>query len=160
MHQSASARPGMVYDRLRQDILGGALGFGVRLKINDIARRYGVSHMPVREALLRLQGEHLVVNIPNRGASVRAFDLKVVEDNYDIIMQIESLLARRAAERGGPRLAVAMEAAQQRMEAAADATEAATANTAFHRVINDGADNVPAVGWPEALCWPIISPAV
>jgi DNA-binding GntR family transcriptional regulator len=147
MEQAQSGRPGMVYDRLRQDILEGALGFGARLKIDDIARRYGVSHMPVREALQRLQGEHLVVNVPNRGASVRAIDLKFVEDNYDIIMQIESLLARRAAERGGARLASSLEAAQRRMEDAAqagDVAAAAVANGAFHDVINVAADNAQA----------------
>lgn len=137
----------MVYDRLREDILGGTLAFGARLKLDDVARRYGVSHMPAREALMRLQSEHLVVNIPNRGASVRTFDMKFVEDNYDIIMQIESLLARRAAERAGARLQGPLEAAQQRMEAAAAANnvpDAVTGNAEFHGIINEAADNALA----------------
>ena len=40
--------------------LGGALRFGERITMDALASRYGVSHMPVREALRELQGEGLV----------------------------------------------------------------------------------------------------
>ena len=36
---------------LRNDIVSGELPFGSRLRIDDLTSRYGVSHMPVREAL-------------------------------------------------------------------------------------------------------------
>ena len=57
--------------RIRDDIIGWALRFGQRITIDALATRYGVSHMPVREALRELRGEGLVVIEPNRGARVR-----------------------------------------------------------------------------------------
>ena len=43
--------------RIRDDIVSGTLPFGARITIDALATRYGVSHMPVREALRELQGE-------------------------------------------------------------------------------------------------------
>ena len=53
--------PASIEQRLRNDIVAGALPFGSRLIIEDLATRYGVSHMPIREALRILHGEGLVV---------------------------------------------------------------------------------------------------
>jgi DNA-binding GntR family transcriptional regulator len=71
-------RPIDLCDALRQAILCGDYPFGSRLKIDEIARRFGVSHMPVRRALLQLEGERLVTTSPNRGASVRAVSVESV----------------------------------------------------------------------------------
>src|ERR1700710_2758739 len=92
------AHPGIQH-RLRHDIIGGSLPFGSRLRINELASRYGVSHMPVREALRELHGEGLVVIERNRGARVRPIHLGFVEDLFDIRSAIETMLARRACER-------------------------------------------------------------
>jgi len=45
-----------VEQRLRNDIVSGAFAFGSRLVMEDLASRYGVSHMPIREALRVLHG--------------------------------------------------------------------------------------------------------
>ena len=89
-------------ETLRQAILQGDYKFGTRLKIDEIARRYGVSHMPVRKALLQLEGEQLVTTSRNRGASVRAIDVEFVGNTYDIVIPLEALLTRRATERMTP----------------------------------------------------------
>ncbi|MBL8228105.1 MAG: GntR family transcriptional regulator, partial [Bryobacterales bacterium] len=60
-----------VRERLRADILSGRFGPGERIKIAELSKRYGVSQMPVREALQMLQGEGLITIAPNKGASVR-----------------------------------------------------------------------------------------
>ena len=64
--------------RLRDDILRGRIGFGDRLRIDELASRYGVSHMPVREALRVLAGEGLIVTEPNRGAHLRPVNREFV----------------------------------------------------------------------------------
>ena len=97
-----SYRPTDLCEALRQAILEGDYKFGTRLKIDEIARRYGVSHMPVRQALLQLEGEQLVTTSRNRGASVRAIDVEFVGNTYDIVIPLEALLTRRAAERMTP----------------------------------------------------------
>ena len=49
-----------VYERLRSDILSCELAPGDDMREQELAERYAVSRQPVREALLRLEREHLV----------------------------------------------------------------------------------------------------
>lgn len=137
-----------VQQRLRADIVAGDLPFGARLRIEDLALRYGVSHMPVREALRILHGEGLVVIEPNRGARVRPLYRGFIEDMFDVRAAIETLLARRAAERRtAGHIAKLREAAGQ-LEAHVLAGEpdlVPVANRAFHAVINEAAGNPGAL---------------
>lgn len=88
-----------ICQRIRADIMAGVFPPGHRLKIAELTRQYGVSQMPVREALQQLQGEWLVTISPNRGASVRQMDASFIDDLYDIRGQIEGMLTGRCAER-------------------------------------------------------------
>lgn len=137
-----------IEQRLRNDIVAGELAFGSRLVVEDLATRYGVSHMPIREALRILHGEGLVVIEPNRGARVRPLYAGFIEDVFDMRCAIETMLARRAAERRQPQHLDDLRRAAGRLEAfvaAADYASVPIANRAFHRVIND------AAGHPGAL---------
>ena len=67
----ARSRGSGIQDLIRQDIITGTLPLGTRLQIDALAVRYGVSHMPVREALRELRGEGLVTIEVNRGARER-----------------------------------------------------------------------------------------
>lgn len=144
---AAPLRPADLCEALRQAILSGEYKFGGRLKIDEVARRFGVSHMPVRQALLQLEGEQLVTTSPNRGATVRAIDVAFAGNAYDIVIPLEALLSRRAAERMAPpaldRLA-AIEAAFEAAAARHDYPEALAANRRFHQAINDQASNPEA----------------
>ncbi len=86
-------------DALREAILTGRYAPGARLVQDDLAAAFGVSRIPLREALRRLEGEGLVVISPNRGAIVRPLAPKDVVDLYDLRLALESLAIRRAAER-------------------------------------------------------------
>ena len=57
-----------VYAVLREAILDGGLAHGTRLTQPSLARDFGVSRTPLREALIRLATEGLVVFSPNRGS--------------------------------------------------------------------------------------------
>ena len=59
-----------VTDQLRTLILDGSLGIGVQLKQEALARRFGVSRIPVREALKRLEAEGLVAHTAHQGSVV------------------------------------------------------------------------------------------
>ncbi|HEX4883939.1 MAG TPA: GntR family transcriptional regulator [Casimicrobiaceae bacterium] len=137
-----------IEQRLRNDIVAGDLPFGSRLVIEDLATRYGVSHMPIREALRILHGEGLVVIEPNRGARVRPLYRGFIEDVFDMRGAIETLLARRAAERRSAGQLAALNDAAGRLEAlvaAGDHAGVPEANRAFHRAINDAAGNPGAL---------------
>lgn len=86
-------------ETLREAILEGRYAPGSRLVQEDLAETFGVSRIPLREALRRLEGEGLVEITRNRGAVVRALSPKDVSDLYDLRLALESLAIRRAAER-------------------------------------------------------------
>ena len=59
-----------VADRLREGIHNGEYAPGQRLVERTLSDGLGVSHIPVREALTKLEDEGLVVRLPRRGARV------------------------------------------------------------------------------------------
>ena len=87
---------------LREEILAGRLTAGERLVEEAIAKRYGVSRVPVREALNRLQSEGFVTIVRYRGAAVSE---TLVQDSRELLQirrGLEILAAQLAAEnRGG-----------------------------------------------------------
>jgi DNA-binding GntR family transcriptional regulator len=86
---------------IREAILDGRLEPGQRLKEEDLARQLGISRTPVREALLMLQVEGLIVATPNRGATVRVHTPEDLEDLYALRALLEGHAARRAGVRIG-----------------------------------------------------------
>src|SRR3954466_10084393 len=105
-----------ICDRIRDDIVAGLLPFGSRLTLNRLAGRYPTGEMPVREALRQLQGEGLVGQTPNCGARVRGGAVDFVSNFFALRIAIESMLARRAAERITPGDVTALEAVQDNFE--------------------------------------------
>lgn len=134
--------------RIRDDIIGGALQFGDRVTIDALATRYGVSHMPVREALRELQGEGLVVIEPNRGARVRTIDASFVENLFEIRTALEVMMVRRAAARCTPQDIAELRAIEETLEqhvASGDHARVVAENRRFHQAINRCANNVDAL---------------
>jgi DNA-binding GntR family transcriptional regulator len=83
---------------IRNAIVEGKLEPGRRLKEEELARELGISRTPVREALLMLQAEDLVVATPNRGAIVRVHDAAELDDLYELRALLEGHATRKAAE--------------------------------------------------------------
>lgn len=88
-----------VVEELRALIISGEFEPSFRLRADALAKRMGTSRTPIREALLVLEREGLVKNVPNRGAIVRSFDAADMVDLYEVRSALEPLSARRAAER-------------------------------------------------------------
>ena len=146
----SSARCGDgVTDTIRAEILSGVLPLGSRLRFDTLAARYGVSHMPVREALRELHGEGLVVIRPNQGARVREIDDGFVENVFDLRCALEIAMVRRAAGRCAPGQVRAMRAAGEifadRVHRG-DTRGALETNRALHDLIYRAADNPEAFG--------------
>jgi DNA-binding GntR family transcriptional regulator len=81
-------------DIIREDIVEGRLEAESRLVVAELAKRYGSSSNPIREALHQLQGEGIVVISHNRGARVRSVGEDFARNIYDIRALIEPYLAR------------------------------------------------------------------
>ena len=69
-----------VYESLRSDILTCRLAPGDDMREQELAERYSVSRQPVREALLRLEREHLVTVQPRQGYRVNPISLSDARD--------------------------------------------------------------------------------
>jgi len=87
-----------VANRIRQMILNGHLKPGDRLRQDALANTFGVSTMPIREALRQLQAEGLVVFRPRRGATVARFTVSDYEDIYQIREALETLACQWIAK--------------------------------------------------------------
>ncbi|EAU48031.1 GntR family transcriptional regulator [Salipiger bermudensis] len=85
-----------ILDSLREDILSGALIEGTALRQDQLASRYGASRIPVREALLQLEGEGLVRQQANRGYTVSKLSLAEISEEFDLRAMLESDLIMRA----------------------------------------------------------------
>jgi DNA-binding GntR family transcriptional regulator len=89
----------MVAALIRELIITGELTAGEQLRQRDLARRFGVSQTPVREAMRRLESEGLVIGDTHRGFTVAAGDAGPVEENFQIRAALESLGASLAARK-------------------------------------------------------------
>ena len=131
--------PGGVYELLREDILRGRLAANQRLKVSELAQRYGTSSNPIREALQQLRGEGFVVFSHNRGARVREVDEDFIRDVFEMEALIEPYLTRWFV---GVVSAVdidRLEAVQAEMEALdfADLGQHGALDTQFHCIVYD-----------------------
>lgn len=121
-----------VAERLRAEIVAGELPAGSRLRQVEIARRYGVSTTPVREALAALQQEGLVRLHPQRGAVVFVPDVDDLREHYEIRAALEALAAAKAAERFEPEWAASLRAYLGEMREAPPAARYIALNQRFH----------------------------
>jgi DNA-binding GntR family transcriptional regulator len=91
-----------VYAQLRQAILHGRLPPGAWLRQEELASSFGVSRMPIRDALRSLGAEGLVELLPHRGFRVAQLSGEELEELYATRMGLEGLAARLAAARMTP----------------------------------------------------------
>jgi len=89
------------YSELRERILSGSLAEGAPIRQDDLASELGLSKIPVREALMRLQAEQLVTFTPNAGATVSILTVSDYVEMLDMRLAIEC----RALELAVPNMA-------------------------------------------------------
>lgn len=87
-----------VADRLRAAILSGELPPGRRLIVSALEEMYGVSHIPIREALRELQAEALVEGRPQLGVVVADVNSSELRDIYSLRRVIEPDVLRRSID--------------------------------------------------------------
>jgi DNA-binding GntR family transcriptional regulator len=85
-----------VYEELRQDIIDGKLKPGQKIIMSEIAKKYGLSEIPVREAVRRLESDGFVNFTPHVGAVVTEIDEKEFIEIYLIRIELEALATRLA----------------------------------------------------------------
>lgn len=87
----------IVYDELRERILSGRLRPGDRVPISRVARELGVSDIPAREGVKRLEADGLLEFATHKGAVVPHMGRHEIEELFAIRAELEALAVRRAA---------------------------------------------------------------
>jgi len=88
-----------VTERLRRALLAGDIKPGEPIRVAQLERSFGVSHIPIREAVRRLEAEGLIVAEPQRAAVAAGVDLEDLGGLYDLRRIIECEVIRRSVAR-------------------------------------------------------------
>lgn len=91
-----------VYEVIRRAIVGLAMPPGSVINEKAVCEQLGISRTPLREAILKLSDEHLVVIVPNSGTYVSRIDLQTVFDGQLIRDALEMKVIRLAATKMSP----------------------------------------------------------
>ncbi|QDW29031.1 GntR family transcriptional regulator [Arthrobacter sp. KBS0702] len=94
-----------VQDEIRRDIIFGVLPAGSRITETALAHKYGISRVPVREALRALEVEGFVESKPFAGSTVSAIPVDDADDLFAIREALEAATARRAARNAAAQFA-------------------------------------------------------
>src|SRR3954471_17818335 len=135
-----------VYETIRERIVTGAYSPGFRVVIDALASELGVSALPVREAIRRLEAEGLVVYRPNAGAQVAPADPALFHDEMGVLAVLEghatALAAPHLTERDLRRLRETtddMAAAMEQMDPLAFGRHKRAFHQVFHARCPNGA---------------------
>lgn len=134
----APSKADQVYEQICGAIVDGRLKPGDRLNVDEITRDLGVSKIPVREALQRLEARGLIVQTPYAGARVAPVSLREWKGIFLVRIELEGLAARLAAETITESDLAEIQAAHEEMTALLDAGELdqmSAQNRRFHRII-------------------------
>ncbi len=130
-----------VFRVLRSGIVSGGIPGGTQLKQDEISSALNVSHIPVREALRRLESLGLVTIHPNRGASVASLSRGTLLD----MMEVRATLSVMSYKNGAPLLtAEEFEELDSILEAQRNETDlfkTEELNYRFHGLLGKHADN-------------------
>jgi len=131
-HRTLSA---MITDQLRQAILDGTHPAGSQLRQDALGEAYGVSRIPVREALFQLEAEGLVKIVPQKGAIVSELSLDEINDVFDLRIILEPRMLAQSAPHFVDDDFAALDDIQRRFEkaiAAGNISEWGQLNADFH----------------------------
>jgi DNA-binding GntR family transcriptional regulator len=121
-----------IADQVREEILSGRLAGGAIIRQDELAARYGVSRMPARDALRRLENEALIEIHPTRGAVVAPFDPEAIREIYALRMLLEGEALSLAYPRLTEQDLQEAETALARLEAERDPARIGALNSRFH----------------------------
>jgi DNA-binding GntR family transcriptional regulator len=140
-------------EQLREAIILGELPAGAPLRLDDLARQFGMSISPIREAVRQLEALGLANHVPHQGARVLDFDVDDLRDLFQVRLTLEAIAVRRAAARFTDDEAAEARRHLAQFDAAAaagDVRGTMRAHTDFHFVLYDAAQS----SWLTAMIRP------
>jgi DNA-binding GntR family transcriptional regulator len=124
--------PAAIAAALRREIVGGHLTPGAALQQEDLAERFAVSRIPVRDALRLLEAEGLVRIEANRGARVTELSVDEVAEIFHLRVLLECDCLDAACRRIGEEDLDRIDRSRRRAEIDADTPDWAEADWQFH----------------------------
>jgi DNA-binding GntR family transcriptional regulator len=137
-----------VYDHLKRAIVTGEIRPGERLLETQLAQSLGVSRIPVREAILKLEREGLIVAFPRRGVYASSLSARDVDEVYTVRAVLEGLAARLAAELRTEEQLERLDGIVAKMAEQAERGDSAglfATGREFHQVVLDASGNAKLV---------------
>ncbi|MFN3866506.1 MAG: GntR family transcriptional regulator [Demequina sp.] len=140
----STSKADQAYVILKERIMGGTYGPGHRLVIDQLAREHGISSVPWRESLRRLEAEGWVDIVPNVGALVKTFDTDAWQRTMRLLARLEGLATSLSATNLSPEdIAEARSLNKQASEALAnfDTVTFGRLNRKFHELLCSRCDD-------------------
>ena len=134
----------IIYQEIKGDIIDGKYKPNERIVISEVAREFGTSDIPVREAMRHLESDGLIQNKPYVGPIVTDFDLVDIQKIYHIRAVLEGMATRRAVERIGKKGLKKLETILSKMKKAVGSANyvlLSNLNREFHHVIYSASEN-------------------
>jgi len=143
-----------IVSQLRQEIASGVIPFGEKLSEARLAQRFGVSRMPVREALKELEASGFVAIEHRRGTFVRRLSRPEILDLYEVREAVECMAARLCANRASNEIIALLDEVMFAMADAAERGDAdgySATDERLHELIMQGAGNDPLADYYRLL---------
>jgi DNA-binding GntR family transcriptional regulator len=143
-----------IVSQLRQEIASGTIAFGEKLSEARLAQRFGVSRMPVREALKELEAAGFVAIEHRRGTFVRRLSRREILDLYEVREAVECMAARLCAGRATNEVVALIDEVMLAMGGAVrngDADGYIATDERLHELIMQGAGNAPLADYYRLL---------
>ncbi|WP_326836347.1 GntR family transcriptional regulator [Amycolatopsis rhabdoformis] len=140
-----------IADALRNAINAGRIPDGAELNQVELAARFGVSRVPVREALRQLKAEGLVESEAHRLSQVRGIGPDRLVEVFTLRALLEGWLVERAVPRIGQATLAAAREINERLRGEADHPAWLELNTEFHRLLFQPSDAVTGFELLEPL---------
>jgi len=125
----------LAYDRIKGLLVSGQLHFDEIYSANQFAEMLGVSRTPVREALLQLAAEGLLIPVQGRGFKIKGFSEKEIKDFFEARLMIETYVIARLVKGIGGEDVKALQTSLKQMAQSAEKGDMCAfldADKAFH----------------------------
>jgi DNA-binding GntR family transcriptional regulator len=156
---TAPTKDEQVYDRLRRAIVEGQITPGQELAVANVAVQLGVSRIPVMRACQRLIGEGFLETNARRNVVVAPLSAERVTEEFALLDSLETLAARRAAERKDAATVRALRRHNDLLaQPSTEVSAAVQVNQRFHQALWDGLQS-PYVRNLAGLIWDHLEPA-
>lgn len=139
------------YAELRRRIIDGQLKPGVRLDQEMIAQELGLSTTPVREALRRLEADHLVQRSAHKDVTITPLSMTEARELYAVREELDGLAIFLATKRSSREQIEVIRNALPKVGPSADPAEQLRSNRLFHRAVYRASGNAVLIEILESL---------